>query len=226
MKSTGAHGTSSGRRDHYQEKARSIPVRESADVLVLGGGVAGIGAAIGAARSGAKTILVERGGFLGGVATAGLVAELGGQGGYENISGIAKEIIDDMIALDAANPGRYRCTFDPEYFKYVSLKKLLDEDVEVLFYSAVADVTRDENRVTGAVIESKSGREAVYGRTVVDATGDADAAVRAGAEYVVGRERDGKMRPIGMMFRIGNVDVPKLMSYGLRRQTTVASSKS
>jgi hypothetical protein len=138
---------------------------------------------------------------------------LGGQGGYANISGIAKELIDDMIAFDAAIPGRYRCSFDPEFFKYLSLKKLLAEDVKVLFYTTVADVIRDQDRFTGALIESKNGREAVFGRVVIDATGDADAAARAGAKFVVGRERDGKMRPIGLMFRIGNVDVSRLLRY-------------
>jgi hypothetical protein len=196
-----------------QEPERRIPVAGRYDVLVCGGGSAGVAAAVGAARTGASTLLVELNGFLGGVATAGLVSEFGGQAGYAHMSGVAKEMADRMIAAGQATPGRFRTSFDAEAFKQTALEMLREAGAQVLLYTLIADAIVADGAIQGVVIENKSGRQALLAGTVVDATGDADVAARAGARVVKGRETDGRMRPISLFFRVGNIDVETLLRF-------------
>ena len=195
------------------EPERRLPVTAQVDVLICGGGSAGVAAAVAAARGSASTMLVEATGFLGGVATAALVSEFGGQAGYEHMSGIAREMADRMIALGQATPGRYRTSFDPEAFKAVSLKMLGEAGARLLLYTMVVGAIVNDGALRGVIIENKSGRQAILAKAVIDATGDADVAARAGAPTVKGREKDGRMRPVSLFFRMANINVEELLGF-------------
>jgi hypothetical protein len=192
------------------EEARELPVADEADVLVVGGGIAGVMAALGAARSGARTLVVERFGSLGGTGTAAMMNLF--YVPYEASRGLVRELFDRLIAKGGAIPGDF-VVYDPELYKVVALEMLAEADARVLLHTVVADVVMDGPTVRGIVVENKSGRRAILSRVTVDASGDADVAARAGAPYVKGRERDGKMRPMTLIFRMGGVDVPRLVDY-------------
>ncbi|MFC3798368.1 FAD-dependent oxidoreductase [Cohnella sp. GCM10012308] len=187
----------------YREAARDLPVGGEFDVIVAGGGPAGIGAAVASARSGARTLLLERYGFLGGMATAGLVVPH--FDGHSN-KGINAELIDRLSCLGGWGAPGWKISFDPELFKHVSEAMVLESGASILYHSAVACPIVEDNRVCGVIVESKSGREAYLARTVVDTTGDGDVAARAGCRFEKGRPEDGLMQPMTYMFRMGGVD--------------------
>jgi hypothetical protein len=195
------------------EASREIPVTHDTDVLIVGGGVAGIAAALGAAKCDTEVLLIDRNPYLGGMATAALVSEFGGQAGYKAMSGIAKEMADRLIAAGGANPGNYRTSFDPEIFKMVIFQMMREHGVKLLLHTWIADTIVEDGRVRGVIVENKSGRQAILAKRVIDATGDADIAFRVGCPCVKGREGDGKMRPFSLMFRMANVDMRTLLEY-------------
>src|SRR3990172_7659921 len=180
------------------------------DVVVAGGGPAGFGAALGAARAGAKTLLIERNGFLGGTATAGLMANLNVTGSH--LVGLAHDLLYRMAEQDGAWLGRV-VTFSPEIMKQVALEMAVEGGVDLLLYAMASKPIVEGNQVKGIVVETKSGRQAVFASVVVDCTGDADIAYRAGAPTVTGREDDHRMRPLSLLFRLGNVDLDKIVAY-------------
>jgi len=185
----------------YVEKARELPVRAEVDVLVAGGGPGGLGAAVAAARAGAKVLLVEAQGCLGGQSTAALVVT------WSNSwrGGLYGEITSRLHAAGAiTHPDSGGV--DVEVTKRLFDELVLASGARVLFNAWAAAPIVESGRVTGAVIESKSGREAVFARRVVDATGDADLAARAGCPFEIGRPSDGMLQPSSLMFRMGGVD--------------------
>ncbi|MBI4833157.1 MAG: FAD-dependent oxidoreductase [Candidatus Lindowbacteria bacterium] len=189
--------------EHIQESARSIEVAGKYDVVVVGGGPAGFTAAVSAARMGASTLLVEQSGMIGGIATAGLMSHWGGWAS----SSILNELLDK-----AAKPGpEEECSdkkcINPEKLKFLMLEMLYEERVTVLLYSFCADVIKEGDRVRGVIVESKSGRRAMLGSVVIDASGDGDAAWKAGAAFQKGRNGDGKMQPVTVMCKVGGVDL-------------------
>ena len=187
----------------YREPARDIPVVRDVDVIVVGGGPAGLAAAIAAARAGAQTVLVEQFGYLGGTATASLMACINGFRNQvepettQTVRGIAEEIVLELKALDGlgnspypqkaypTTPGalEYSYAIDTERFKVVTLQLCVDAGVDLLFHTYFADTIVDEGRVQGIIVENKSGRQALLARVVVDASGDGDVAARAGAAF-------------------------------------------
>jgi len=185
-------------------------------------------AALAAARNGARTLLVERYGFLGGMATAGLMT---GFNGFRNehppdhvqtVRGYAQELVDRLLAAGGASaqtahghfgelkPGTcpYAIGIDPEVLKVVAVEMLTEAGVQLLLHTTFCDVGADGRHVTAAVVESKSGRQAVVGRIYVDASGDGDLAARAGARFEkVGRSGE-KMMGMTMMYRVTGVPKP------------------
>ena len=192
------------------EPRRAIPVAARADVLVVGAGTAGTAAALAAARAGARTLVLERGGFVGGTGTAGLMCLYTVP--YTYVYGVCRELVDAMADVGGAVRGPV-IPFDPEAFKQVALAKLQQAGVGLLFYTWTVGAITEDGRVRGVLVENKSGRQAVLANVVIDASGDADVAVAAGAKYVVGREEDGKMRPMSIVFRMGPVDVRQIAAY-------------
>jgi hypothetical protein len=197
-------------RQTVTEPQREIPVTYRPQVLVVGGGTAGVAAARAAARAGARTLVIEHGGFVGGTGTAGLMTLYTIP--YNEVHGICREIVDDMAEQGQAVRGRV-IPFNPESFKQVALAKLRAAGVQMLFYTWATATIVEGAMVKGVIIENKSGRQAILADVTIDASGDADVAVRAGAKYVVGREQDSKMRPMTLIFRMGPVDVRKIAEY-------------
>ena len=170
------------------------PIRYDCDVLVAGGGFAGIAAALAAARSGKKTILIERTFMLGGLATAGLVTiylpicdGVGNQVSF----GIVEELFRLSIehGADARYPKawldggsfeerrdgkRFEVQFNPHFFAISTERLLVESGVRILYGTSAVSVVESEQKIKAVVVESKSGREAISVRSVVDATGDAD----------------------------------------------------
>jgi len=196
------------------------------DVIVVGGGTSGVIAAIAAGREGAKTLLIEKYGFLGGTATAGGLCNMASffYKDEQVIKGLPQEFMDRLVACGGATPhlralrsygsGYYASLYNREMYKNVALEMVIEAGVEILFHSYLADAIVINNKVIGVIVENKSGRQAYYGKVIIDATGDGDVAMRAGAEFVLGSE-DGVMQPGSLMFDMGNVDIEKLHKYVL-----------
>lgn len=199
------------------EPAREIPVRASVDVLVVGGGPSGVMAAYAAARKGGhKVMLLESRGFLGGNLTIGLpILAFLGPKGNQVIKGEAQKFIDRLRACGAASEHK-RCKnhmsltiINSEEAKNVCADMMEEVGVEVLMYVFCCGVLKDGDRVTGVVIESKCGREAILAKTVIDCTGDGDVAFRAGVECHKG-DADGGMQPPTLMYQMRGVKMQEL----------------
>ena len=173
---------------------------QQADVVILGGGVAGLSAALAAAETGSSVLLIERGNCLGGTATAGMMTLF--YTPYRCAHGIPKRIFDRLIAAGGAFPGEI-ISFDHEIFKGVAFEMVAEKQVALLLHTICADVIMDRDRVCGLVVENKGARSAVLGKVLIDASGDADIAARSGAPMMKGRESDNKMRPMSLLFRLG-----------------------
>ena len=221
------------------EEKQQIPVHAQADVLVVGGGPAGLCAAVSAARNGAKVILMERYGYLGGMATGGYVLLLDclcdGKGNLV-IKGMVEETIQRLRKVDGiieppkevwgssdidqilkwrryGGTGgedkivRYSPVIDPEMMKCVANDMALEAGVRPLFHAWFSKAYVEDGVVKGAIFESKSGRRAVLAKVVIDCTGDGDVFATAGENFHTGN------LPLGLVFRVGNVDCEKAEAY-------------
>jgi hypothetical protein len=197
-------------QDELKQDARAIPIVARVDVLVCGGGVAGIAAAVAAARNGAKTLIIERAGFLGGTATGsamGLIVIPASE-----LVGFPREFFSRLAREQGAGLGEV-VPWDIEAYKLTAMDLVLESGADLLLHTWVSEPLVRDDRLEGVVIENKSGRQAILAKVVIDATGDADVAARAGAPFVKGREEDGAMRPTTVMGRIGNIDLPRFKNY-------------
>jgi ribulose 1,5-bisphosphate synthetase/thiazole synthase len=199
-----------------KEPAREIAVRQEVDVLVVGGGPAGIMAAQAAAAEGLKVMILESRGYLGGNLTIGLpILSYLGRKGNQIIKGLPQKFIDRLRERDAASDHRpcqlhvSLTIINPDEAKRVAFEIMEECGVEVLLYAFMADVICEDNKVKGVIIESKAGREAILAKCVIDCTGDADVAYRAGVECHKG-DKEGGMQPPTLMFQMKSVNVQQL----------------
>jgi hypothetical protein len=210
----------------YREEI-DTPVVARYQVVVGGGGPSGVIAALAAARSGASTLLVERYGFLGGMGTAGLMTCYNGFRNQrdpeelQTVKGIPAEYIAEIVRLGGvADADSYRKKFhdvtkgdipycvgyDPEAAKVAALNMIKREGVKLRLHSWIAAPMLDGSRVTGVIVESKSGRQAIAADIVIDATGDGDIAARAGAPFMSPVEYgEGDRMGMSLMYRLGGV---------------------
>ncbi len=187
---------------------KELPVSECYDVVVCGGGPAGIGAAVAAAERGAKTALVERLGFLGGMATAGYVNPMSefAYNGQRVSGGIPWRFAEEMVAMGGAVVEHPRCniSFDPEVYKLVAERMLRQAGVKTYMNTYLADAVMDGSAVTGVVAVNKSGMQVIKGKYFIDATGDADLAHFAGVPMLPKTKQ--AMQPGTLCFYLSGVD--------------------
>lgn len=218
---------------------RKAQLAAETDVLIVGGGPAGIGAALGAAALGVDVILVERYGFLGGNATAALVMPLMSfhtsqrpreikEGsttllptdhgrGDPVIAGALKLFLERLVrtggAIAPSIKTGYTVPFDPEIFKMTALSLLEESGVHFLFHAFASDAIVQNDHLKGVVFETKSGPIVIHARAVVDCTGDGDIAARANVPYEIGREDDRLVQPMTLMFRMTEFERTAFQSY-------------
>lgn len=192
--------------NYVLEQPRNTTVYSDVDVLVVGGGPAGVAAAVAAARAGAKTAIVEHHGFLGGMWTAGMVLTLAGFNSWLRpydrcVKGIAEEWVTRAAGEDGAlvNSG-FVINSEPEVMKRVADEFIAEENIEFLFHTWGAAPIMDGNRVAGAFIENVDGRRAIRAKVTIDCTGNGDIVERSGASWV----KSDTLQPMTMSFRMGN----------------------
>ncbi|MGI6166671.1 MAG: FAD-dependent oxidoreductase [Eubacteriales bacterium] len=189
------------------------------DVAVCGGGPAGIIAAVAAARNGAKTILIEKYGFLGGMATLSLVSPISvfNKKGKRIIAGIPLEFAEEMERLGGADTSfpSGNIHFDPEIYKLVAQRMVLGSGATLLLHSYITGCKREGGRVTSITLENKSGRQTLEAGYFIDCTGDADLVKYAGFPFRIGDERK-ELQPMTLWFRLGGVDTDRLENMEMR----------
>ena len=226
------------------ESAKETKVCYEADVVVVGGGPGGHSAAVAAARNGANTVLVERYGHLGGMATGGLVIlipHMSDGSKEQQIAGLCQEWIDRLDAIGGAlHPkreelgssdkkvvshwqryfsavvaGRVRQTVcvDPELLKCVLNNMVEEAGVKLFLHSWGTQAVVDKGKVQGIIFESKSGRQAILGKIIIDGTGDGDLLPSAGAEFDDMLNRELRSSMLALVFRLGNVDFNKFSDF-------------
>jgi len=228
-----------------RETAREIRICRTADVVVIGGGPGGIGAALAAARSGADTVLIERYGHLGGMGTGGLVTiipNLSDFSGKQQIAGITQEWIDRLNLREAADYPKkehwgsddeklvsyyqnrsffnireqrviYSVHIDAEISKCILQDMVEEAGVKTYLHAWGTEPVMDGNKVKGAIFESKSGRQAVLAKVVIDSTGDGDLLSYAGADFKTDIERSMRIAALSFSYWIDNVDLKKYEDY-------------
>ncbi|MBX3000703.1 MAG: FAD-dependent oxidoreductase [Caldilineaceae bacterium] len=212
--------------------SKQIPIIATPDVLVCGAGLAGIGAAVAAARSGARTLVIERLGFAGGFFTAIIGSAFDGfvdeRTGTPVVGGIVFEMLERMgvvapgqgphlrynvngdLSFVEMHPERVIPRCDPERFKRAADDILIEAGVQILYHTQVTDVVARDGRVETVLVSNKSGLVAIQPKTVIDCTGDGDVAAWAGAPY----EKAEPLQPMSLHFRLAYLQP----SFELRRR--------
>ena len=226
----------------FREAARDIPVYGQCDVLVVGGGPSGTAAAVAAARMGADVVLLERYNHLGGLSTGGLVIwidRMTDWAGRHVIRGFAEEVLDRLPADAVAGPAReewgsrdparaeywshrtasyhgvvtWSPTIDPEWLKLLSQALVLESKAHLVFHTWAALPIVGEGAVRGAIFESKAGRQAIFAKVVVDATGDGDVFARAGAAFESDVEEHDIHHCMNTAWLFGGVDMARWLEF-------------
>ena len=166
----GAQAAGDPSADYVVEPSRKIPVYSNVDVLVVGGGMAGVSAAVTAGRLGMKTMLVEYQGFLGGNATNALVNDFCGfytrtRQAQQIVKGVGGEIVQALIDQSGGRKWRHVVDFNPEILKIILDKMLMEAKVAPLYYTAFASPIMDGNTIRGIFVENKAGRQAILARS-------------------------------------------------------------
>lgn len=193
------------------------------DVVVVGGGIAGAMAAIGAARCGASTVLIEQYGFLGGMLTAAGVGPMMTfhSGSKQVVQGLPGEMIERLKAR-GKSPGHvedstgytYTVTpFDAEGMKYELDAMFTESGGVLLYHTMLAEATVENGSIQSVKVCNKAGITEIFGKVFVDASGDADLSAWAGVEFNKGREMDGATQPMTMNMKVRNVDIDRVKEY-------------
>ena len=189
------------------------------EVLVLGAGPSGFAAAYSAAKNGAKVVIVEQCGNVGGISTSGLMSHWTGTCGSPLYHEILKRSAEK-------NEGEWKNKItkyiDPEKLKTLYLEMLHEVGVKIMLYTFAVDAICEGDKVLGATVVNKSGMIDIFAKVTIDATGDGDIAAKSGAEFTLGRKTDGKMQPVTLMFKVGGVDYERaafIQSFEEKRQT-------
>jgi hypothetical protein len=187
---------------------KEIPVYSQKGVLVVGGGVAGLSAAVSSRRAGGDTMLIEESGQIGGAVTQGLSPNFMGVDLSVN-QGFFLEVYKKLREHGALVEG-FHSPIDPEIFKWIAFEYIEKEGIELLLHTRVVDVLRDQNKISGLVIENKSGCQAILGEVVIDASGDADVAAIAGEAFDKVKTDEQAM---SLLFRVSGADIQKFVTY-------------
>ena len=188
----------------YREPARDVPIVEHDDVIVCGGGPAGVAAAIAAARAGVKTRLLESCGCLGGVWTAGLLSWILDA---TNKPGLMEEMLAELSRRGASAKYSSSIGYDVELMKLLLEEMCLEAGVSIQLHTRVVAAARGESkRLALAVTESKSGRQAWSADVFIDATGDGDLAAQAGCGFDYGRPGSAQTQPMSMIVLLVGIE--------------------
>lgn len=210
----------------YREPEKELQVYGNYDVIVVGGGPAGFAAALSSVRNGAKTIIIERFPFFGGTATASLMTNINGYrnqvkpDGLQTSKGIAEEVILRLKEINGLGRSSYEQSeystvkgnlsysyaIDSEKTKYLLTKMLYEAGVKILFHTIFVDTIMEGEYVEGIIIENISGRQAIFGKVIIDASGNADVAYRAGVPYWQADIEKDKHLANCLMYRVGGYD--------------------
>jgi len=192
----------------YAEPARQVPILDDVDVLVVGGGPSGVAAAVGAARTGARTFLVEQSGALGGMWTSGLVITLAGYNSWLQpdyvrcVDGVGGEWLRRAAAIGGVSDHEgFALSSDPEKMKLVADELLRDAGVDFLLHVLATYPIVEDGTVRGCIVETVEGRHAIRAAVTVDCTGNGDVVSRSGTDWAKGET----LQPMTMSMRIGNV---------------------
>lgn len=202
---------------NVQEK---IPVNYTVDVVVVGGGPAGVAAAVQAGRHGSTVLLIEQTGCLGGIATAGwhghicMYCSQAPLAADRIVGGFCYEITEAIVQQGYGSYDDWALDFEVERLKLILEQKIAQSpNIQVLYYTQFSDVVVNDGTVEYVLLQNKTGRQAVRTKMVIDCTGDGDVAAAAGAPFEKGREHDGAMQPMTLMFQIGGIDYERLCHY-------------
>ena len=206
-----------------EEAAREIPVMAETDVLVVGGGPGGLSAALAAAREGVETMLVERYGCFGGVITQALIGTIAWYRSSNQVvdaGGIGVEFERRASEMGASTRVFFHEILDTEVFKHIADRLVQEAGIVPLLHCPTVDAIMEGDTIRGVITESKSGRAAILAKRVIDATGDADIACRAGAPFRIDPKHT--LEEVSVSFGCSGVDLEKFFDYTLRNPHSVA----
>ena len=205
--------------EYITESQKELPVIGEYDVLVLGGGPAGVSAAVSASRAGAKTALVERYGYLGGQATGGLVILIVGltDGRQRIIKGFCEETINRLDDLGATKNVGPHVLFDPESMKFVFDRMIEENSITPYYHSYVTGAVIELGHIKGIITEGKSGRNVIKAKVFIDATGDGDLAKYCNIPF--DKENNENLQPVTLGFRVGGIDIERVREFTSKNWT-------
>ncbi|MBW2237396.1 MAG: FAD-dependent oxidoreductase [Deltaproteobacteria bacterium] len=206
-----------------EEPARTTPVLAETDVLVVGGGPGGLAAALGAARQGAKVMLVERYGCFGGVIAQSMVGTVAWYRTTEktvDAGGIGTEFERRAKDMNASLQVNHYQVLDTEVFKHIADLMIQEADIVPLLHTQIVDVVLQDGSIGGVITESKSGRQAILAKRVIDATGDGDVAARAGAPFRLDPKET--LEGVTVNFGCSGIDLQEFITYILKNPKSIS----
>jgi hypothetical protein len=203
-------------------KTETLPVTYDVDVLVVGGGPAGVGAAFAAARAGLDTLVVEQFNCLGGVATAGGHGHICLYSAWGDstrvVGGIPFEMAERVTTAGYGIYNNSSSDFEVEGMKLV-LEQMAEEcGLRILYHTFFCDTVVEDGEIVGAIVQNKNGRHVIRAKQFIDCSGDGDVAARAGCAFAYGDEQDKRCQPVTLMFTIGGVEIDQVNAFRQKYQ--------